>query len=237
MNKIVYKDDIVVYENFISLEECKNIINYWNYRIENQKLQWMPISFYESYAFGFEDEDEDLLLFNLSKDYFMQLKKKFQEVTEEAMQRPVKEVSYHAQKWIEGAFASFHSDNSTNGKYNAFERSKIASFLYLNDDFEGGELNFKDHPICFKPKAGMFAAFAGGHENEHEVKVVSKGDRYTIGSFWDYAESEYSQELQDAWALEIAGVRAQQADQFKEWEDLKEKGIRLTPYGEHQNVS
>jgi Rps23 Pro-64 3,4-dihydroxylase Tpa1-like proline 4-hydroxylase len=231
MNKIEYKKDIIVYEDFLSEEECKSILSYWEYKQNQGRLLWNPISFYESYAFGFEDADEDLKQFNLPSDYFSQLKDKIQKATEEAHNRPVKEVSYHAQKWIPGAFASFHSDNSSNGEYNAFERSKIATFLYLNDDFSGGELKFKDDPITIAPKRGMLATFEGGHENEHEVRVVEENDRFTIGSFWDYAESEYSQEKLDSWAKEIAEIRAQQAIQQKEWEELREKGVRLQPNG------
>lgn len=231
MNKITYKDDIFAFDGFLSDEECDKILNYWEYKQAQGKLVWNPISFYESYAFGFEDLDEDLLKFDLPSDYFLLLKKRIQDATEEAHSRLVKEVSYHAQKWIPGAFASFHSDNSSNGEYNAFERSKIATFLYLNDNFGGGELNFKDDPITIKPRKGMLATFAGGHHNEHEVRVVEDNDRFTIGSFWDYAESEYSQEKQDAWAKELAEVRAQQAVQQKEWEELREKGIKLSPYG------
>lgn len=235
MNKISYKEDVYVFEDFLSKEECESILKYWEYKQSTGKLMWNPISFYESYAFGFEESDEELAKFNLPSDYFLTLKNKIQKATEEAHSRLVKEVSYHAQKWIPGAFASFHSDNSSNGEYNAFERSKIATFLYLNDNFGGGELNFKDDPIIIKPKTGMLATFAGGHNNEHEVKVVEGSDRFTIGSFWDYAESEYSQEKQDSWARELAEVRAQQAIQQKEWEDLRNKGIQLSPYG-GQNV-
>jgi Rps23 Pro-64 3,4-dihydroxylase Tpa1-like proline 4-hydroxylase len=231
MNKIEYKSDIIIYEDFLSESECDSILKYWEHKQSLGKLMWNPISFYESYAFGFENDDEDLLKFDLPIDYFSQLKTRIQNATEDAHNRLVKEVSYHAQKWIPGAFASFHSDNSSDGEYNAFERSKIATFVYLNDDFGGGELNFKDDPITIKPKKGMLATFQGGHHNEHEVKVVEDKDRFTVGSFWDYAESEYSQEKQDAWAKEIAEVRAQQAIQQKEWEELREKGIQLKPYG------
>ena len=54
MNQIKYKNDIVIYENFLSDEECKTILNYWEHRIKKGNLEWNPISFYESYAFGIE---------------------------------------------------------------------------------------------------------------------------------------------------------------------------------------
>jgi Rps23 Pro-64 3,4-dihydroxylase Tpa1-like proline 4-hydroxylase len=235
-NKVVLREDIVLFENFLTEEECQNVLNYWDHSVEKGSLPWSPISFYESYASNLPD-DEDMIKFGLPRDFFTNLEIKIQEATAIARGADVKKVSYHAQKWIPGAFANFHSDNSSDGEYNAFERSKWATFLYLNDNFTGGALNFKDHPITVQPKTGMLAAFAGGHHNEHEVQIVKSGDRYTIGSFWDYAESEYSDEKKAQWESEIAQVRAEQEVQFKEWEALKEKGITVEPrkYEEESN--
>jgi Rps23 Pro-64 3,4-dihydroxylase Tpa1-like proline 4-hydroxylase len=232
MNKIEYKKDIIVYEEFLTKDECDRIIQWLEFCVTIGKITWNQISFYESFAMGFYEEDETLELFGFPKDYIQQLKLKIQKQTEEAHNRKVKEVSYHAQKWIPGAFASFHSDNSSDGEYNAFEKSKIATFLYLNDDFDGGMLNFKDHPISIKPKVGMLSTFEGGHENEHEVQVVETKSRYTIGSFWDYAESVYSQEKLDKWKKEIDDLRAAQAVEQKEWVKMREKGERLSPDGD-----
>ena len=226
------KDDIVVYENFLTPEECDAVVEYWKYSVEKGTLTWNPISFYDSYASNLPD-DPDMEKFGLPRDFFDKLEKGIQEATELARGGGMRKVSYHAQKWIEGAFADFHSDNSTDGKYNAFERSKWASFLYINDDFEGGALNFKDDPITVVPKKGMLAAFAGGHHNEHQVTKVLSGERYTIGSFWDYAESVYTAEKRAEWEKEIAKVRADQAEQYKDWEAQKEQGIRVKPREEY----
>lgn len=227
-NKVVYKDDIVVYENFLTEEECKAILEYWEYSVEKGTLPWQPISFYESYASNLPD-DEDITKFGLSKTFVTDLENSIKKACEDARGGEMRKVSYHAQKWIPGAFASFHSDNSTDGEYNAFERSKWATFLYLNDDFKGGALNFKDHPIKIQPKVGMLAAFNGGHHNQHEVEIIEEGYRYTIGSFWDYAEIEYSEEKKAQWEEEIKAVREQQAIQHKEWEEMRARGERLVP--------
>lgn len=227
------REDIVIFDNFLTEEECKSVLAYWEHSVQNESLPWSPISFYESYASNLPDDD-DMVKFGLPRDFFSNLEKGIQEATEIARGGGMKKVSYHAQKWIPGAFANFHSDNSTDGEYNAFERSKWATFLYLNENFEGGELNFKDHPITIKPKTGMLAAFAGGHHNEHEVKLIISGDRYTIGSFWDYAESEYSEEKKASWEKEISEVRAQQEEMFKEWEQMKIDGNPLKPNIENQ---
>jgi len=134
---------------------------------------------------------------------------------------------------LPGAFAPVHSDNSSNeGVMGAFTRSRYAAFLYLNDDFEGGELVFPQHNLTILPKSGMLAAFHGGHKNMHQVDIVKKSARYTIGSFFDdREESDYPQKTRDVWAKELADVRAMQKEQAVEWEDIREKGLRLSPTG------
>jgi hypothetical protein len=104
--------------------------------------------------------------------------------------------------------------------------------LYLNDDFEDGVLNFK-HGLTIVPKTGTLVTFAGGFHNMHEVTIVKKEIRYTLGSFWDDREEEdYPQETRDAWATELAEVRAHQKVEAVEWEDYRTKGLRITPSGE-----
>jgi hypothetical protein len=62
------------------------------------------------------------------------------------------------------------------------EHNILASFsLYLNDDFDGGELEFKNLPIKIKPKAGMLAVIPGGDEYSHRVnKVLGPNSRHTL---------------------------------------------------------
>ena len=150
--------------------------------------------------------------------HFNKLKQKIKSKTEELLGFEVNEVSYHAQRWIEGAFADYHSDNSDeHGNPTAFEKSKYAVFIYLNDDFEGGHLKFKDGSIDIKPEIGLAAFFAGGHQREHMVTTVKGGIRYTIGSFWDDASCVYSEEQKQSWADELKQVRAEQEELYKKW--------------------
>jgi len=237
MKKTKYLDQLVLIENFISAEEAKKTIMLLNKLNEVRPDFWKPISFYESYSSGYpEDNDPILQEFDLPNNWFSNLYQRFRDVVAEIANVPeskLSKISFHSQKWEPGAFAPLHSDNSSNeGIMGAFTRSRYAAFLYLNDDFEGGELSFPEHNLEFIPKTGMLAAFHGGHENMHEVKVVKKSNRYTIGSFFDdREESDYDQETRDAWAKELAEVRAMQADQAVEWSGIREEGKRLTPYG------
>jgi Rps23 Pro-64 3,4-dihydroxylase Tpa1-like proline 4-hydroxylase len=229
-----YKEDVFHVSNVISKEEAGRAIKYLEFLADSNILKWNQISFYDSYAMGFWDSDPRLAMFDLPHDFFSQLKSKIKNISEEVLGKELSEVSYHAQKWIEGAFASFHSDNSDDeGNPTAFERSKYAVFMYLNEDFTGGVLNFKNHDITIKPELGMLAIFAGGHGNEHEVTKVKSGTRYTIGSFWDNADAVYTEEQRKKWADELAEVRSQQEEEYKVWAENKEKGITLDYVGKN----
>lgn len=225
-NIVKYKEDTFIVLDFISEEECQKMIKYLEFLASSYKLQWNQISFYESYAMGFWKVDPDLIKFGLPEDYFSKLKEKIKSQAEQLFETELSEISYHAQKWTTGAFASFHSDNTDeHGNPTAFIRSKFAAFLYLNEDFDGGLLNWKNYDITVTPKIGMLAVFDGGFGNEHEVTTVKSGTRYTIGSFWDRADSVYTEEQQQSWADELAVVRAEQEEMYKEWKEDRENGI------------
>ncbi len=58
--------------------------------------------------------------------------------------------------------------------------------LYLNDNFEGGELMFKNFPeIIIKPEPGMLINIPLSKEFEHKVAYVSSGIRHSLyGMSW-----------------------------------------------------
>lgn len=49
---------------------------------------------------------------------------------------------------------------------------------YLNDDYEGGEIHFKNHNITLKPDAGSLIIFPSQEPYIHEVKPIISGTRY-----------------------------------------------------------
>jgi hypothetical protein len=55
----------------------------------------------------------------------------------------------------------------------------IIGMLYLNNDFEGGSLNFKDIGLTYKPNVGDFVIYPGSLT--HSVNPISKNSRYSIG--------------------------------------------------------
>jgi hypothetical protein len=66
------------------------------------------------------------------------------------------------------------------GEYPGIEYGVI---IYLNDDFEGGELFYPNLNYLYQPKAGDIIIHPATEEYTHEVYPVISGDRYTLTTF------------------------------------------------------
>lgn len=211
---------IIEIPNFIDKKLVSKMIKFF----ENCGIEWGDIAFYGSEGKGIVTDNEILKKFELPDNFFDDLKNKYQEAVEIIFNRKVRPNTSHAQKWNVGGFANPHSDNSDyDGNPNAFEINKYVGILYLNDDYEGGELYFCDKNknmkpyLSFKPNALSYYVFPGGVENIHGVTKITKGTRYTMVSFWDYADVNYSEETLNKWKEEERLVREQQAQQKIQW--------------------
>lgn len=211
----VKQNRIVEIPNFVDEETADSMVKYFEHYAE----MWGHIAFYGSSGMGIMPDDPEIDNFNLPRNFFEQIKNAYQNTVAHVFGRPVRPNTSHAQKWMVGGFAAPHSDNSDfEGVPNSFQINKYVGILYLNDDYEGGNLYFPDHDIDFKPKKLSFIVFPGGVENVHGVSEITEGTRYTMVSFWDYEEAEYSEEQLAAFEEELKGVREEQAKQREEWE-------------------
>jgi 2OG-Fe(II) oxygenase superfamily len=59
----------------------------------------------------------------------------------------------------------------------------LSIIVYLNDDFEGGEICFPQHNLEIKPEKGMFISFPGNTNYRHLIKPFNGNKRCTI-SLW-----------------------------------------------------
>jgi len=241
-NKKRITKDIVVYENFIEKEDCIKMIKVLDAQADNEKISWMPISFYESYSSVLpKDNDQEIIDAELSPTIFSDIEKIMPEAIASVHDLDPKiicKIGYHTQKWEPGAYARMHSDNTDeHGNSGAFTRSRYAGFLYLNDDFEGGLLRFPNQNLEIEPKAGMLAVFDGGFNNMHEVSLITKGVRYTIGSFWDdREESDYPEEVRNAWKEEMQKVRDAQKIEKEAWKKLLDSGYKIDQNGNKYKI-
>lgn len=60
---------------------------------------------------------------------------------------------------------------------------RISSIYYLNDSYEGGEINFPRFNITYKPKANDMLLFPSNYVYNHSVSEVTSGTRYAVVSW------------------------------------------------------
>lgn len=86
-----------------------------------------------------------------------------------------KEKHLNVVKWTEGTYLNLHVDD-----LGYVTDNHLPVLIYLNDEYEGGEIKFETHGLSFKPNVGDFIVFPGNLHYPHEVTKVLSGIRYTL---------------------------------------------------------
>lgn len=80
-----------------------------------------------------------------------------------------------------GEGLKMHSDDHAVGRDGKLlkldEQRGITAILYLNSDFEGGEICFPRQDTTIKPSAGLLLVFPSNRNFPHEVKPIRSGRR------------------------------------------------------------
>lgn len=88
-------------------------------------------------------------------------------------------------RWVPGEYIDLHADGETAAGIPSFAYIvDYGSIIYINDDYEGGELWFPAYKLKFKPKAGTLVFFPSNNRYAHCVTEVSSGLRFTSAHFW-----------------------------------------------------
>jgi hypothetical protein len=78
-------------------------------------------------------------------------------------------------KWDTGQSMGPHCDN-----YDGHSNLAFSLVTYLNDSYEGGEINFPNHDITIKPSAGSLVMFPSQEPFVHQVLPIKSGTRYML---------------------------------------------------------
>jgi hypothetical protein len=72
-----------------------------------------------------------------------------------------------------------HFDSASN-------KTIFTSIIYLNDDYEGGELYFPRFDLTIKPKQGDVLVFPSTYIYEHASLPMKSGTKYSVVVMTDY---------------------------------------------------
>jgi len=75
-----------------------------------------------------------------------------------------------------------HMDKQTKQWVRGLDRD-YSVLLYLNEEFEGGELYFPNFDFRIKPRCGMLIGFPSDHRYLHEAEPTLSGKRYSVVSW------------------------------------------------------
>lgn len=91
---------------------------------------------------------------------------------------------FRINKYFEGKGMGPHVDNFFDEDKEVGTNLALSLVIYLNDDCEGGEIEFKEQGIILKPEAGSMIIFPSKKPYFHESKPVTKGFKYMSTGFW-----------------------------------------------------
>ena len=74
-------------------------------------------------------------------------------------------------RYGKGGHYKVHTDAGSNNRV-------LSAILYLNGDYEGGQLEFPNHDIEVKPEAGMLVLFPSNFLFAHGAKPVTEGRKF-----------------------------------------------------------
>lgn len=154
-----FKDRVFIFDKVFSEEECLFLLStYFSKKEQGHFEQFRDTNTYLL-------DQNDRVVNNFLQKQLKHINKNFLSKLFTAYSQLV--------EWPAGSFQDYHIDIPKDLFF--------TSVLYLNDDFEGGELSVDG--IMINPKKGRFVAF-NGSTMYHSVNAVTQGTRYTVASWY-----------------------------------------------------
>jgi predicted 2-oxoglutarate/Fe(II)-dependent dioxygenase YbiX len=181
---------VTVVHQFLPLPECRRLVRF----ADKQKGRWLMIN-------DAEQSTPEKMVEKRDPDRVTQAvdMAKHQPFINELFSRGLRRYAtpeYGVLDWFEtpyllrykvGGIYAAHSDAEqaepqTGRIYRAADRD-VSALIYLNDDYQGGELRFTKLNYTLQPKAGDLVIFPSGMLFKHESRPVKVGRKYALVSW------------------------------------------------------
>jgi hypothetical protein len=164
-------NNIKIFNNYLSKKECENIIGLINkteisnnrpLQPDNNGKPTLSLLYYDS--------------LNYSEKYIPQI----QGIIEKEYKVKLKPRNSRFAQWVHNDSLLIPIDDLGHKDGN-----HLAGWVYLNDDYAGGELSFVHQGVSFKPKAGDLVLFPGNIHYWYHV-APANGSRYIMPLWFDF---------------------------------------------------
>jgi hypothetical protein len=200
------KDGIWVYKNVVSngneiVEKISKILD----RSWNPSLSWMPAyvgyqelmpEYRDCHDFKYKPGQlpENIPGVQTINQIYSELHyRQLQPVKDYAKHYNIGELRYweamNLVKYGPGEHFEYHHDHGYS--YNC----TVSLVLYLNDNYEGGEISFRLQNLQVKPEAGDLFVFPSNFMYPHRAMPVISGTKYSLVIMLDYSDKFHSPEF------------------------------------------
>jgi len=181
--------NIVIIENFVSREHLAEVLDYCL-----SITEWQSQSELGSDSIHTPEmiEQNSKKIFSIMQEYVDEVQRR----VEFKFGRFLERTKPGIRKWNPGESQDVHADGETAAGWPAYNYIvDYGSIIYLNDEYEGGELFFPKYNIHIKPNPGTLVFFPSTNMYAHGVTEVKEGFRYTSPHFWIPVKSKILMEM------------------------------------------
>jgi|TARA_R100000541_G_scaffold59322_1_gene72771 prolyl 4-hydroxylase len=160
------KNKIEMIDNFLSTEECNNLIDYY----KNNKSMQKP---------HLVNNGKNIIDIDITE--IKQFNNLFEKINKHVYDQDCKIEYTKIVKWTDDCSQSLHVDDSSSDTI-------YSSIIYLNHGYIGGQTFFEEG-IVMRPLIGR-ALFFNGMYYKHGVMPVKKGPRYTLATWYEKRKND-----------------------------------------------
>jgi hypothetical protein len=164
-------NNVKIFSNYLSKEECNNIIELIKGTETSNNRPLQPDS---------AGKPTLSLLYYDSLDYSERYIPQIKSLVEEEYGVKLKPRNSRFAEWVHNNSPVIPIDDLGHKDSN-----HLAGWVYLNDDYDGGELSFIHQGVSFKPKAGDLVLFPGNIHYWYHV-APANGSRYIMPIWFDF---------------------------------------------------
>ena len=172
-------------------ENISNMVPEWEEHIKNGSLNWAPHSYVgeninipearKVKLMGISNDGRNKLIDSIREHFDNAYKAYVDDYCEKYHTDTIGSDAYQILKYEIGHHYKAHIDW---GRGAMFEKRTFSLTHYLNNDYEGGEINFVEFDLKIKPKKGQLIIFPAHFPYAHQVEPVISGVRWAITKFY-----------------------------------------------------
>lgn len=167
-----FVDNIQIVEDVLSKEEHKKILDYV-----------VNVDGWHKQPWGVE-------FFNSEKGLSLEISELLDKAIRIAWQKCIDQYDVKLRVFAKSEvhLVKFEKDYSMNKHIDT--AGDFAVIYYINDNYDGGEINFPWHNLTIKPKANSFVLFPSNEHYLHEV-LINSADRYSSPLWFNIEGTSY----------------------------------------------